>query len=165
MANKSRLILVDSTILIRLALGEEGVEFATNLFSRAERRSEELVIPSIALYEAIEKVLIALTSKETGATTVPDAIKLLRDETIRSRTYTDLEKFVSYFFYLHSTGRIMIYGVQADDVEQGIKIAIKYNLPLNDALTLAVAEKLRIQKIATFSEKLRRISGYQYLPP
>ncbi len=165
MVSKSKFILVDSTVLIRLALGEEGVEFATNLFSRAERRSEELVIPSIALYEAIEKVLIALISRETGATRVSDAIKSLKDKTIRAKSYIDLERFVSYFFYLHSTGRIMIYGVQADDIEQSIKIAARYNLPLNDALILAVAEKLRIQKIATFSEELRRISGYQYLPP
>jgi len=157
-------ILVDSTVLIRLLLGKAGADFAVNIFSRAEEGSEDLVIPSTAVLEALSKAAVAAASAATGAGVAESIEKLASEEEVRAKAFEAAEKLSAYLSQLSRTGRLTVYTVSMDDIARAVELAKKHSLSLSDAVTLAVAEKLRIQKIATFSPKLRSIEGYTFMP-
>lgn len=157
-------ILVDSTVLIRLLLGKTGADFAVNIFSRAEEGSEDLVIPSTAVVEALSKAAVAAASAATGASVAESIEKLASNKDVRAKALEAVEKLTAYLSQLSRTGRLTVYTVGMDDIAKAVELAKKHDLSLSDAITLAVAEKLRIQKIATFSSKLRSIEGYTFMP-
>ncbi len=157
-------LLVDSTVLIRLVLGKEGADFAINIFSRAEEGVEDIVIPSTALVEALSKTAVAAANGVVGGDVKAGIEALYTNINAREKAVEAIEKLSSYLMFLHKTGRITIYNVSADDIEKAVELMRRNNLNLSDAITLAVAERLRIQKIATFSKKLRQVTGYTFLP-
>ncbi|BEP17103.1 hypothetical protein PYJP_04550 [Pyrofollis japonicus] len=157
-------LLIDSTVLIRLVLGKEGADFAINVFSRAEEGVEDVVIPSTALVEALSKAAVAAASSVVGGDVKEGIEALYTNINAREKAVDVMEKLLSYIMFLHKTGRVTIYSVGADDIEHALELMKKNNLNFSDAITLAVAEKLRIQKIATFSKKLRQVTGYTFLP-
>ncbi|KSW11987.1 hypothetical protein CF15_04150 [Pyrodictium occultum] len=157
-------ILVDSTVLSRLVLGESGADFAVNIFSRAEEGSDDIVIPSTAVVEALSKTAVAAAAAVTGAG-LPESIEKLESSSeVRARALEAVEKLASYIARLARIGRLTVYSVNVEDIARAVELARRHELGLSEAITLAVAERLRIQKIATFSKRLRRVKGYTYMP-
>ncbi len=159
-------VLVDSTVLIRLVTGRQGAEFAVNLFSRAEEGTETLIIPSTALYEALAALTAAALSQETGEADLKVVAEKLASNSDEAReARAKAEKLAAYIARLARTGVVVTYNVTLQDVAEAAERAAKDNICLRDALTLTVAEKLRIPKIATFSPALRQVKGHAILPP
>ncbi len=160
-------ILVDSTVLLRMLLGEEGADFAVNLFSRAEQGLETLVLPSTALLEAVSAGLIASASIETGEDSYEKLAEMLATSIdVHENAFKRVIVLVDYVDRLVMMGRIIPYTVTFDDISQAVRRAEREGLLLKDAIILTVAEKLKIQKIATFSRHLRSIeAGFTVLPP
>ncbi len=159
-------ILVDSTVLIRLVTGEQGADFAVNLLSRAEEGVEDIVIPSTALYEMLVAAGYAAASAMLKTDGVKEIVEALRKPENREAVQEKLRSIAAYFAQMIDTGRIIVYSVTGKDVMAAAEKAAKTGLTLRDALTLVVAERLGIQKIATFSKELREKTrrGYTFLP-
>jgi len=159
-------VLVDSTVLIRLILGEEGADFAVNLLSRAEQGLETIVLPSTAFLAAVSSALVAAASAESGAETFEESVAKLYDVEVREKAYTRVQPLVDYIDRLVKMGRIIPYNVTVDDISEAYRRASRQGLTLLDAITVVVAEKLKIQKVATFSKRLRvGLQGFTVLPP
>ncbi|RUM47477.1 MAG: hypothetical protein DSY37_02330 [Hyperthermus sp.] len=158
-------ILVDSTVLIRLVSGGYGADFAVNLFSRAEEGVEQLIVPSTAVVEALSATIVASVSASKGITSIEEVAKLLRDsKDVRNEAYQNAARLVSYISQLAQAGRLIVYDVSVSDLADAVERSLKENLSLKDSLTLVIADKLRIQKIASFSKELRTVKGYTILP-
>ncbi len=158
------LILVDSTVLIRLVTGEQGAEFAVNLFSRVEEGVDQVIIPSTAIIEALTALSIAAISAEYGIKSVDEALEKFSDTNARSKVYEKALQLASYLAQLEYSGKVVVYNVTARDIAEALEKAKKHVLSLSDAITLVIADKLKVQKIASFSPDLRRIGEYIILP-
>jgi predicted nucleic acid-binding protein len=149
-------VLVDSTIFLRLVLGEPGAEFAANLLARAEEGVEQVVTTTAAIREAFEAAVYAAASSLLDSDDPAVLVDKLKEPDVRAEAYWRARPVLDYIVQLWRTGRIQVYTINGDDMAAALEKAIEEHIPFRDALTLHVAEKVGIQKIASFSEPLRR---------
>ncbi|MET1128028.1 MAG: type II toxin-antitoxin system VapC family toxin [Thermoproteota archaeon] len=162
----SKPVLVDSTVLVKLALGTRGAEFAVNLFSRIEQGVERAVVTTSAIEEAARIVAIAAASGMLADNVrLEEVLSLLnKDAELRKSSYEAPMAIVQYLVRLSRTGRILLYSVSAEDVEEALRLSAETGLRISDSLTAVIARRLGVGKIATFSEELRRLPSFAYIP-
>lgn len=148
-------VLVDSTVLVKLVLGEPGADFAVNLFTRAEEDAETLIVTTAAIREAFEASVYAAVSSLVDSDDPAVLAEKIGEAEVRSEAYQRARPLVDYIARLARSGKIQVYAVNADDLAEALELAIKESIPLRDALTLYIANKMGVQKIASFSEYVR----------
>ncbi|NPA04995.1 MAG: type II toxin-antitoxin system VapC family toxin [Crenarchaeota archaeon] len=159
------LVFIDSTVFTRLLLGRDGADFAVNLFSRIERGVDTGVTDTLALYEAYAKTIVA-AGGELAATHNPwEAVRLLDSDIVARRMAVDKAVMVaSYVEHLVSQGRLLVIPVTMDHLAEALRLSAIYGLRLNEAVHIAAARSARVQKLATFNERMRRVSGIEFIP-
>jgi len=159
-------VLVDGTVLMRLIEGGEGSDFAVNLFSRAESGLETLVTHSLAVSSVVAAIELVNTCSYVG-TDLREVLRALStSEPLRRDAALKVAKVADYLAILVSRGSLTIYSVGALDLAEAARLAAERGLLIGDAVTLIVAEKLGVSKIASFSRalRLRAPRGYTFLP-
>ena len=159
-------VLVDGTVFLRLVEGGEGADFAVNLFTRAENGLETLVTHSLAVSSLVAAVEVLNTCSHVG-TDLRDVLQALSSsEPLRRDAALKIARIADYLAVLASRGSLTVYSVGPLDLAEAARLAAERGLLVGDAVTLVVAEKLGVTKIASFSRslRLRAPRGYTFLP-
>lgn len=151
-----QLTLIDSTVLLRLILGEPGAEFAVNLLARAEQGLESILVTLDAVREALEAGTYAAASSMLDSSDPTVLAEKIGVDTIRAQAYRAVKPLLDYLARLHAAGHLQVYTASLQDLEKAYQAALEKQIPLRDALTLHVAEKMGVQRIASFSPAVRR---------
>jgi len=150
-----QLTLIDSTALLRLMLNEPGAEFVANLLTRAEDGLEEVATTIEAVREALEAGLYAVASALTGSSDPCVLYEKLRQTHIRMQAYSKVQPLLDYLARLAAIGRLHVYTVSIQDVNAAFELALREQIPLRDAVTIHLAEKIGANRIASFSRYIR----------
>jgi len=147
--------LVDATALLKLILGEPGAEFVVNLFSRAEKGLEEIIITVDAIRDALQAGVYAAASALLGTSDPIVIAEKMGDPSLRQQVYARIQPLLDYIVQLQATGRLQVYATSLWDMAEAYEIAMRKGIPLRDALTLYIAGKIGVQRIASFSNAVR----------
>ncbi len=159
-------VLVDGTVFLRLLEGGEGADFAVNLFSRAESGLETLVTHSFAVSSVVAAIEVLNTCGYVGTDLRGVLRALSSSEPLRRDAALKVAKLADYIASLAARGSLTVYSVGPGDLADAARLAAERGLLLGDAVTIVVAEKLGVYKIASFSRslRLRAPRGYTFLP-
>ncbi len=159
------LIFIDSTVFTRLLIGGEGADFAVSLLSRIERGVDTGVTDTLALYEAYAKAIVAAGGELTASPDPMEAVELLdRDVVARRMAVEKASMLASYIDHLVSRGRLLVLPLTLDHLTEALHLSAIYGLRLNEAVHVAAARSVRVQRLATFSERVRRVRGMEFIP-
>ncbi len=161
-------IFFDSTVLTRVVLGGVGSSFAVELFFRAENGEEQLVTDTLAVVEAYHKAVVAVASSLTQLDSYDKVVERLReDEGLRRESTVKAFYLVDYIYSLAGRGHLVVVPVLLEDIREAVGLADENDIPLADAVHVAVALRMGVERIASFSPHVRRVApslGLKVLP-
>lgn len=149
---KDEIVVIEANILI-YALGGKSNQ-CERLIRRCADGEIHGVLSSTVLSEVMHRLMLA-EARENGWISGPNPTKQLSGKPESIKTLWRYEDAIKN---LLATG-IHLEPIGKEDFITAMRIEREHGLLTNDALLLAVAERLRIQAIATADKRLIRVRG------
>lgn len=157
-------VFIDSSVFLKLLLDEPGAGAAQELLEAVERGEILAYTTPLVLEEVSFKLLFAAASSVLDTKDIwRIREKLGSDRMIRAECFKALEEFSRYVEHLAARG-LRVEGVFYSDWLKSLSSVKLHGLLPADAFHLAVAERLRVDAIATFDEDFKRASGLRIVP-
>jgi predicted nucleic acid-binding protein len=135
-------------------------EECSNFFERIEKREVTASTSSVAVAEAVHKVMLADAVAQHGLDRAGLAHRLQRHR----QHISTLQEHTKVTALIRALA-IHVEPVTLATLERAAAISTKFQLLTNDALTIAVMEQLRLKDLATNDENFDTVAGVTVWKP